>query len=72
VGTGGVAVQDLQREEVQSRDRIEHAFSPDIADAVADLADKLGSQKVGQFTLDSLDGSEDTAGHPWPPVGVMR
>ena len=72
MGASGVAVQDLQREQLKGRDRIEHALAPDMADAVTDLADELGSEKPGEFTLDLRDGGKDTAGHPWPPVGVMR
>ena len=33
---------------------------------------KSRSEKPGEFALDLRNGGKDTAGHPWPPVGVMR
>jgi hypothetical protein len=65
-----VAVEDLQNKQMNGRHGIEDAITPDMTNSVADGANKFGAEKLGDFRLDLLHGSEDTAGHPWPPVGV--
>src|SRR5579862_9167439 len=72
VRTRGVAVQDLQNEQMHGRYRIKDAFAPDMVNYLTDVAYQLGTKKLGNFGLDLLHGSEDTTSHPWPPVGVWE
>jgi hypothetical protein len=70
VGTSRIAMQDLQHKQVHRGHGIKHALTPDMADRFSDGADERRAEKLGYFGLDLLHSSEDTAGHPWPPVGV--
>ena len=49
VGTGRVAVQDLQHEQVDGGDRVEHALAPDVAHGGTDLVDRIGREPVGEL-----------------------
>jgi len=69
MGARGVAVQDLQDEQVNGRNRVEHAVPPDVADSGANVFNGLRRQPVRDFGLDPPHGGENTAGHPWPPAG---
>src|SRR5262249_32979170 len=64
----GVAVQDLQHKQMHGRYRVEDAFAPDMADRLANAANKFGAEKLGNTGLDLPHGSEATASHPWPTL----
>src|SRR5262249_61687660 len=69
VGARGVAVQDLQDEQVDGRNRVEDPIPPDVADGRTDVFNGFRGQPAGDFRLDSPNGGEDTTGPPWPPSG---
>src|SRR5262249_3083013 len=56
---------------VDGGDRVEHALAPHVADGRADAVDRGRGQPVGDLGLDLPHRGGDTAGHPWPPAGVM-
>src|SRR6266704_2684027 len=72
LGTRGVAVENLQDEQMHRRHRVENAVTPYMAHGRADAVNQFGAQKLGDIALDLLHGSEDTTGHPWPPVGMRK
>jgi hypothetical protein len=63
-------MQHLQQEQMHGRDGIEDAFPPDMAHGLANFANHLGLKEISDIGLDLPHGGEDTASHPWPPVGV--
>jgi hypothetical protein len=64
--TGGVAVEDLQYEQVDGGDGIEDPFTPLVAEVVAELADGLGRQPLSDSDsdLDSCDGVGSASANP--------
>jgi hypothetical protein len=70
VGTRSVAVQDLQKEQMNGGDRIEHALAPGMPHRLANRSDQFRIEKLGNIALDLPHDSDDTTSHPWPPVGV--
>ncbi len=64
VCTGGVAVEDLQREEPDGGDGIEHARPPAVADRPAGEVDEIGIERLAHARLERIDGGGDTGGHP--------
>src|SRR6185503_4904004 len=56
---------------MHGRHGVEDALTPLMAERLAGRADRIRRQNAGDFALDLRNGSEDTAGHPWPPGGMM-
>src|SRR5262249_44775976 len=65
-----VAVQDLENKQMHRCHRIQNTFTPHMINGSTDFTDQFLAEKLRHFALDLLHGSEDTAGHPWPPVRV--
>jgi len=75
VGDGGVAVQDLQREQAQRhqrrQQRRQQRVAPDVLLVAAELIEKLGDGKIGERFAAQTRQCGDS--HPWPPVkGVVK
>jgi hypothetical protein len=64
VRAGGIAVEDLQGEEPDGGDGIEHACPPAVAHRSADEVDETGIKRLAHARLERIDGGCDTGGHP--------
>src|SRR6267378_2704622 len=67
VVAGGVAMQDLQQEGVNSHHRCQQAIPPGVAEFAAKALDRCRLQVHSHIGLDSCEGAEDTDDHPWSP-----
>jgi hypothetical protein len=56
VGTGGVAVKDLEDEQVDRPHRAEDAVAPAVAAIPAELAQRLGLEERGDVIPDLSQG----------------
>ncbi len=74
MGTGGVAVQNLQGEQMHGRHGIEDPIAPDVAKVLTDLPNVIGSQESSEIALDLGDSSEDTTGTAYAlnPTSISR
>jgi hypothetical protein len=55
MGTGGIAVKNLDEKARYRDDRLKHALSPLIGDVMADLADGCGGKLMGPILLKLFD-----------------
>jgi hypothetical protein len=63
----GVARQDLQDEEMDGGDRIQHARAPGVADLATHDENGGRVEQVGQLCLNVSERVTDHANHPGPP-----
>src|SRR5262245_35288883 len=70
MAAGRIAMQDLEDEQMDGGNWIEHAFAPRVTEDVAEILNGAGGQPVSQIRLDPPDGSDNTMSHPWPPCGM--
>src|SRR6516165_3188121 len=63
VAAGGVAVEDLEQEEVDGPDWVEEALAPGVALAAAGVLDGLGGQMSGVVWSQALQDGQDAWRH---------
>ena len=70
---GGVAVQDLEREQPQRPERRQQRVAPGVGGVAAELIDVLCDAKIGERLAaqarERVDNGSGGGSHPWPPVG---
>jgi hypothetical protein len=67
MATGGVAVEDLEQEEVDGGDRVEEATAPGVALLAAGVLDGLGGQVGGLVLSEALQDGQDARRHRRAP-----
>ncbi len=67
--TGGVAVEDLEQEQVDGGDRVEDAIAPGVFLLLARLLDGLGGEFGGEVLPESAEDGDDTRRHGRAPSG---
>jgi hypothetical protein len=63
VGAGGVAVEDLQQQQVDGRDGIEEAFAPAVPQGAAQLPKGQGFEEIRQVIAKVSQGSSEGGKH---------
>ena len=71
-GAGGVAMQDLQEEDVERGHGIELASPKGDAEGSTGLFDPIGGQGFGDIGLELANDFGETQSHPWPPGRMTR
>ena len=71
MATRGVAMEDLQDEQMDGGDRIEQARAPLVADLATEGENSGGVKQGSEFCFDVSEGFRHHANHPGPPVCEM-
>jgi hypothetical protein len=66
---GGIAVEDLEQEQVDGGDRIEDAVAPAMADGLAGVGDGLGAEAGGEVLPEACEDGSESGGHGGGSVG---
>ncbi len=69
--TGGVAMEDVQEEEMDGGDRIELALTPLVVHLTTEGENRGGVKQGRELCLDVFERCGDRANHPAPPVSEM-
>ena len=72
VATGGVAMQDVEDEQMNGGDGIEPARAPLVAHLATQGDHRGGVEQGSEFCVDVSEGFRHRAYHPGPPVCEMR
>src|SRR5207302_6395921 len=70
VGAGGVAVEDLEQEEIDRGGRVEDPLAPGVFGLAAGLLDGLHGQVGGDVLAQSAEDGDDTRRHGRAPSGT--
>ena len=67
---GGIAVEDLEEEQVDGRDGAEEPFAPGIVLLTAGGFDGFGGQTLGRGLLQPVENGDDARWHGRTPCGT--
>lgn len=71
VATGGVAVEDLEDEQVDGVHRVEQAMAPGVPLAATSLDDRPGGEERGEVLREAAEDDDNARRHGGAPSGVV-